>query len=312
MHGAALVYSEISTETAVLYEVKNLKNKKIKFSPLKEILNISNAMRDNNTAAFAASSAFFFILTFFPLAMLLMSLLHYTNLTQEQLTGLMETVVPPEMFSFVSGIITEVYGKTAVTVSLSALIILWTSGKGFMALKSGMDAAAGTEKKKNYFFLRLMGTANAVVFMAMIILSLALGVFGKMLEEILENHIEVPGSFFEILVTFRKVILIAVFVAMFTLSYRFTPDWKTSRRTGGKKIRIMSLLPGAAAAGVAWQIYSALFSLYIRYTGGFENMYGSLATFIAVMLWFYGCMYILLAGMEINVWYITWQDRNEE
>ncbi len=285
------------------------KNKK-GFSIVREILNIGTSMRDNNTAAFAASSAFFFILTFFPLAMLLMSLLRYTSLSQENINLLVESVVPAEMIPFMNDIISEVYSKTAVTVSLSALVILWTSGKGFMALKSGMDAAADTGKKRNYFFLRLIGTANALVFMAMIVLSLALGVFGKMLEEMLERRIDFPGGFFEILVTFRKVILLAVFVALFTLAYRFTPDWKTSRRTGGRKTRLMSMIPGAGIAALGWQIYSALFSLYLRYAGGFENMYGSLATFIAVMLWFYGCMYILLAGMEINVWYITYTDRS--
>lgn len=282
-----------------------MKKNNLIFRFFREILNISSSMRDNNTAAFAASSAFFFILTFFPLAMLLMSLLHYTSLSQEDLSSLVENVVPPEMFSFMNEIIAEVYGKTAVTVSLSALVILWTSGKGFMVLKNGMDVAADTAKKRNYFFLRLIGTLNALVFMAMIILSLALGVFGKMLEEMLEQRIDFPGGFFEILVTFRKVILLAVFIVMFTIAYRFTPDWKTSRRTAGKKARIMAMLPGAGLAGVGWQIYSALFSVYLKYAGGFENMYGSLATFIAVMLWFYGCMYILLAGMEINVWYIS-------
>lgn len=286
-----------------------MKKNNLIFRIFREIMTISNSMRDNNTAAFAASSAFFFILTFFPLAMLLMSLLHYTSLSQENLTALVESVVPPEMFSFMNGIIAEVYGKTAVTVSLSALVILWTSGKGFMVLKNGMDAAADSAKKRNYFFLRLIGTANALVFMAMIILSLALGVFGKMLEEMLERNIGVPGGFFEILVTFRKVILLAVFIVLFTAAYRFTPDWKTSRRTGGKKARLAAMLPGAGLAGVGWQIYSSLFSMYLRYAGGFENMYGSLATFIAVMLWFYGCMYILLAGMEINVWYISRTDK---
>jgi len=33
---------------------------------------------------------------------------------------------------------------------------------------------------------------------------------------------------------------------------------------------------------------------------GFTNMYGSFTTIILVMLWLYGCMYIILLGGEIN------------
>ena len=98
-------------------------------------------MSDDNIGSFAASAAYFFILSFFPLVMLLMSLLRYTNLTRDQLTDMLADVIPAEMHSIMVNIISEVYGKTALTVSLSALVILWTAGKGFMALKSGMDVA---------------------------------------------------------------------------------------------------------------------------------------------------------------------------
>ena len=259
-------------------------------------------MSDDNIGSFAASAAYFFILSFFPLVMLLMSLLRYTNLTRDQLTDMLADVIPAEMHSIMVNIISEVYGKTALTVSLSALVILWTAGKGFMALKSGMDVAVGASKKRNYFWLRVLGTINAILLMAVILAALALGVFGQMLEELLEKHIDFHGDFVLFVVTFRKVIMLAGFGLLFTISYRFTPSWRRSSRFTGKKVRILSLLPGALASSVGWHLYSAMFSYYLKYSRGFENMYGSLATLIGAMFWLYGCIYLILIGLEINVY----------
>ena len=273
--------------------------------PLKiaqKIMGFCDMISADNIGSFAASAAYFFILSFFPLVMLLMSLLRYTNLTRDQLTDMLADVIPAEMHSIMVNIISEVYGKTALTVSLSALVILWTAGKGFMALKSGMDVAVGASKKHNYFWLRVLGTINAILLMTVILAALALGVFGQMLEELLEKHISFHGDFVLFVVTFRKVIMLAGFGLLFTISYRFTPGWRRSSRFTGKRVRILSLLPGALVSSVGWHLYSALFSYYLRCSRGFENMYGSLATLIGAMFWLYGCIYLILIGLEINVY----------
>ena len=281
-----------------------MKGKAKKREFFKSIIDFSDMMREDNVGSFAASSAYFFILSFFPLVMLLMSLLRYTNLTRAQLTDFLAEVIPAEMHSIMVSVIAEVYGKTALTVSLSALVILWTAGKGFMAMKSGMDVSIGASKKRNYLWLRLLGAVDALLLMAIILLALTLGVFGQRIEEMVERQIEVPGEFLVFVVSFRKVIMLAVFGAIFTFSYRFTPNWRKSTRTGEAKVRIISLLPGALVSSVGWHIYSALFSYYLRASRGFVNMYGSLATLIGAMLWLYGCIYLVLVGLEINVFLI--------
>jgi membrane protein len=70
------------------------------------------------------------------------------------------------------------------------------------------------------------------------------------------------------------------------------------------------MLPGAAVSAVGWHLYSGLFSLYLRCSHGLENMYGSLAALIGIMLWLYGCMYLVLAGLEVNVWFIGWHENH--
>ena len=49
-----------------------------------------------------------------------------------------------------------------------------------------------------------------------------------------------------------------------------------------------------------WLLLSFFFSVYLDVFKGFTSMYGSLTTIILIMLWLYGCMYIILLGGEIN------------
>ena len=45
---------------------------------------------------------------------------------------------------------------------------------------------------------------------------------------------------------------------------------------------------------------SFVFSVYLDIFTGFSSMYGSLTTIVLIMLWLYGCMYIILLGGELN------------
>ena len=65
----------------------------------------------------------------------------------------------------------------------------------------------------------------------------------------------------------------------------------------------MSQAPGAVFSSVCWYLFSIGFSLYVTYTPGLNNMYGSLTTIILAMLWLYFCMYIILLGAEINSYF---------
>lgn len=271
---------------------------------IKQIIDIGNRVKYDNISAFSASSAYFFILSFIPLTMLLMSLLHYTNISKDQLISLTSGFIPNEMSKFFTDILDEVYGKTAATASLSAVFTLWTSGKGFTALKTGMQAAVHAEKKGNYFSLRIWGALDTIIFLIMIIMALALGVFGQMIENFIEERIDVPDDFWVFIISFRKVIMLSAYIAIFSFSYRFIPDWRHSSIFKNRKTGFFDMLPGAAVSAVGWQLYSSLFSLYLAFSPGFENMYGSLAVVIGIMLWFYGCMYLVLVGLEINVWYL--------
>lgn len=270
----------------------------------KEIIRFGDMLKYDNISAYSAHSAYFFILSFIPLIMLLMSLIRYTNISEEYMIQITIQFVPADMASLVTGIIKEMYAKSATTVSISALITLWSAGKGFAALKNGMNTAIHVKNKRSFILLRFSGMFDALVFMLIIVLALILGVFGQGIENLISSKIDIPDPVVMVVVQFRRLIMLSVFIAIFTISYMFIPDWRENKRIEKNKVNIFQMLPGAVVSAVGWHMYSSLFSFYLRFSKGFENMYGSLAAIIGIMLWFYGCMYLILAGFETNIYLI--------
>ena len=59
-------------------------------------------------------------------------------------------------------------------------------------------------------------------------------------------------------------------------------------------------IPGAALATAGWLIFSGLFSVYVDKYTRYSSFYGTMTTIALIMVWLYGCMYVLFVGGFIN------------
>lgn len=265
------------------------------------IRSFTDTLRKDNISSYAASSAYFFMLSFIPLIMLFVSFINYTDITREQILRFTSDFFPEIIHLIISAVISEVYDRSTASISFSALFTLWSAGKAIMAFKNGMHSIAQIKSKKNYFFLRLIGAFDTIVFVLIIIVSLILVVSGEKIEssEYVKKFFSsgLAGS----VMHFRKVIIFFVSMFIFLISYKIIPDWEKSELIKSGKIKFSELLPGALFSAFGWYGYSFVFSLYMKYSRGFANMYGSLSILTGVMLWLYGSMYLVLLGLEVNV-----------
>ena len=120
---------------------------------IKLVRGFLKAMNEDHVGAYAAQSAYFIMLSFIPFIILLLTLIQYTTLTRADIYGAAQVIFPDSMNGFVIDIINEVYSKTAVTVSLSAITAAWSAGKGFLALMRGMNSVYDVEELRNYIVL---------------------------------------------------------------------------------------------------------------------------------------------------------------
>lgn len=247
-------------------------------------------MSRRNISAFAASTAFFLFLSLIPALMLLCAILPYTPLTEANLMSAAREISPDAMDSLLINIIGDVYDKSIGIVSVTAIVTLWTAGKGVLALMRGLNAINDVEENRNYFLLRMVACLYTVLLLVAVLLSLLIMVFGESIVGIIVEFIPQTSYLFELMIHFRTLFVWAVLTVVIALMYAYVPGART-----GFKLQ----LPGAVFAAVAWSVMTWAFSIYIDEFNGF-GMYGSLTTIIILMLWMYAAMYIILAGAYMN------------
>lgn len=261
---------------------------------IKLVRGFLNAMREDHVGAYAAQTAYFIMLSFIPFIILLFSLIQYTNITKSDIYMITQAIVPDSMDAFVIGIINEVYSKTVVTISLSAIVTAWSAGKGFLALMRGMNTIYKVEEHRNYVLLRLRSAVYTVVFVIAIVLSLVLLVFGNSIHEIVLEHLPFLSFVTGLIVNLKDVVSLVFLILAFMVIYKFVPN---------RKAKLFSQAPGAIFSAMCWYLFSIGFSIYVDYSPNLINMYGSLTTIVLIMLWLYFCMYIILLGAEMNSYF---------
>lgn len=265
------------------------------------VKDFSNSISESNASAFAASAAFFMFLSLVPVIMLFCSIIPYTHIRIENVTGAFPEFVPIYIEDFIRDVFLEFDKGSIALVSVSALITLWVAGKGFWALIYGLDSSYKVTARSNFVKLRIWGSVYTVVFLVGLIFNLLVMVWGPVIVDMIEEYAPQTVELLEFLLKFRFLYGIVILIFIFQLIYKFVPSIK---------LKFFEQLPGAVFSALCWSVISFGFSLYVRYFGGF-SMYGSLGTVIITLLWLYYDLYILFIGAIVNRYYIEWKHKSK-
>lgn len=244
-----------------------------------------------NIPSNAADACYFLVLSVFPALVLMMSILRYTRLDAVDLMAWLSAYIPRALEDAVEKLVIQTYAYSGVgLVSLSAVVALWSASKGVYGVLRGLNAIFGVEENRGWFYTRGISLFYTFAFLVVLILSLTLNVFG---EQILEM-IPLQGRLWRFLagiVDMRQLLLLLLQTGLFTAMFMFMPNRNNALRDS---------LPGAVAASLGWQIFTALFSLYVEHFAGYANVFGSVYAVALGMLWLYCCLNILFYGAALN------------
>ena len=247
-------------------------------------------MTKKNIGAFAASTAFFLFLSMIPLLMALCAILPYTTLTEENLISALMQFTPDAMHALVISIVSDVYARSAGTITVFAIVTIWSASKAMLALIRGLNAVHDFEERRNYFVLRFIACIYTVIILAAMIVALLVMVFGNVIVNLLLADIPPLHILVQFIMHFRFLLSWLVLTLIFALIYAYVPN---------SKLRFKGQIPGAAFSAILWSAASYAFSVYVDHFNGFGT-YGGLTTVVIMMIWFYLLMYILLIGAHIN------------
>ncbi len=253
---------------------------------------ISQKINEDKVSVYAAQSSFFILVSFIPCLILLCTLIQYTPITEQMLLNAFEEIVPSQLTPLVASIINEIYSRSsAAIISITAIATLWVAGKAFLGITEGLNSIYGTAETRFYLLRRIKASFYTLVLVVIMVICLGLLVFGNVILNLTQVSFPVLNIVIGQLLRYKTLLMQCLLTLFFMFLYKYIPNRKGS---------LIREFPGALFAGVGWQLFSFLYSLYINHSSGFMNMYGSLATIVFAMLWLYFCISIVFYGAELN------------
>jgi membrane protein len=244
---------------------------------------------------FAASIAYYALLSIFPFSLVVLAVLGRINIGQSgaSLLQIITSAMPADV-EFLIRI--ETLSESAVQLGVAGIILmLWASMGVFGALTSAVNHAWGVEQPPGFLKHKLIAfvmllTAGFLMVVTLLFMSAAqvvqttwfAGIAGEWpwldaVRGLIIRYIHVP-----------------MFVMVVGLVYYYAPN---------AKVRLRDVWVGALAAGALWQVAFVLFSWYLRDLSRFTNIHGSVGAVIAFMLWIYASAVVLLYGAEVSAAY---------
>lgn len=252
----------------------------------------------DSVSAYAAQAAFFMIMSLFPFAMLLITILRSLPFLppEGQFTGQETSFLPTELAEFLESMLGEIVASSSslAIISITAIAALWAAGKGIHALIRGLNAIYNAEETRNYFKLRLTSSIYTLVFLLFLVITLVLWAFGNGIHNWIVVTLPELQKITLPIISFRTVIGLVLLVFFFLAIYKIFPNRKST---------FLHELPGALLSSIGWIGFSLLYSFYMDHFAHYANLYGSLTAIVLLMLWLYFCMYILFLGAEVNLLY---------
>lgn len=255
---------------------------------------------DDHTGAYAAMSAFFFVLSLIPIILLLLTLVQYTPLTKVDVMSVVANVVPDSITPAILAIVNQVYNQSAAVIPITVLVAMWSAGRGVLAMTAGLNCIYKSHETRNYIFLRIRATFYTVSFLVVIVVTLVVLGFGNSISLFVEEHIPIASHVTQFMIEIRTITIFFGLIVFSLCIYKFLPN---------RKDRLFAQLPGAVFTAAGWLLTSFFVSKYMEIFKGFEDMYGSLTTIVLIMLWLYFSMYIMLLGGKVNVYF---QEKSRE
>lgn len=274
----------------VLFMAEN----KIK-SAYKQYTDIITMFRKANGRLFASSVAFFVLFAAIPAIVLLFTLVPYTPLTEAGILQFLTEFLPASVEKFTETLIGQIYGKSPTLLSISAVLLVWSSGMAMQGIRSGLNAINGISEMSNFIVLRLKALLYTILLMVFIFIASGVFMFSNFVMQFLTKVMGIQMDLVKLIFDLRFVIEWLFITPLLTLVYAWVPD---VRRKPTKMWR------GALFTSVCWNLITWAFSWYIN-NFSFASMYGSLSTPIIIIMWMYMCATIFMFGGIINVYYIN-------
>jgi len=245
----------------------------------------------NHVARGAAALSYYLTLTVFPFLVCASAILGSLELYESDMFSLMEDIMPSATFSAVSDFLRYVTGNWSSVLLLVGLFAMLTSSSAAFRSFTGIMGEIQGRSRYTGIIKGIISFLFSIAFLAAIYISALIILTGGWLMQLLEEN----SGFRDLIALWTWVRFVVLFLLLFGIIfgvYYISAPRGTRRRDG---------LPGALIASVVLVVTSIVFSKLISVSLRYEILYGSLASFVILMVWLYVCGIILIMGNVFNI-----------
>lgn len=251
--------------------------------------------KDDDVPLLAASLAYYFLLSVFPLLVVAFAIIPYFNISSQDAIQFISSILPEELANtFQDNIVSLVETPRGGLLTIGILGTLWSASNGINAFIKVSNESYEVEETRSFIKTRAIAFGLTIAMIFAVITAIILPVFGDVILTMIMSVVGINASVEWILQISRFAISIAVITLLLLTLYHFAPN---------ATLPVKHIIPGTLTASILWLIISFGFSIYVSNFGNYSNMYGSLGGVIILMIWFFLTGMILLIGGIINVMY---------
>lgn len=246
-----------------------------------------------NVSSTAIVISYYTLVTIFPMIIFIGNILPLLRLEVDAVLPYLEMAMPRSIYTTLEPLIVKFLqtGASGSVASISGLVTLWATSRGINALKQAFNQAYDVGNDQGVITQRLLSFLIMIFIGVMLIILFVIYSFGQLVLEHLTPLFELPTDW---LTTFSQLkwptTVLGLFL-IFIILYFLVPN---------AKVHLKYIWPGAVVATLGWMMLTQVFSIYVRYFARSFLSYGTIGTFIVLLLWLNYSAYVIMVGVVIN------------
>lgn len=254
-----------------------------------------NALFEGNLITRASAIAFKVFLAFFPAVLVMLTMIPYIPIAdlQTKLLATFHDMLPQEVYDFIESTLHDLLiRKHGALLSFSFLVGVYMASNSIDAILVGFSGSANHTTWHSALKQRLLSLGLLMALSILTLIAIPLLTFSGSLIYRLEE-VGFFSSYFQMAALFAAKWVVSILVVVMFVSLLYNAGDPTARR-------FKLFTPGAILAVVLIMVVSQALAFMFSYITDYNALYGSIGAILAVQLWLYFNMIVLLVGYELN------------
>jgi membrane protein len=250
---------------------------------------------EDDLPGMSAQLAYYFLLSLFPLLIVMFSLLPYLPIHEHDMLGMIRGFAPEEAMQLIEKNVNEIMShRHGGLLSFGVIGTIWSASNGINAIVKAFNKAYNVKESRSFIVSRGMAILLTFGMILVFIVAIILPVFGREIGVFLFAQFGYSDEFIRLWNTISVAVSAVILFLIFTGLYWIAPN---------VKLRCRSAFPGAIFATIGWIVSSLCLSFYVGNFSTYTVTYGSIGAIIVLMVWLYISAFIIILGGEINAFY---------